>query len=614
MFKTLKSRISLVYICLVLLIALIGAASVTNLYRLERSVEGLMTNNYKSINAAANMLEAIERQDSAVLIYMNGDRQKGITLFSENNNVFSKWYYVEFNNITVPGEKELVDNIDSYYNTYIRLFSELQEIRNVKGEMETNKFYSSSVMPQFIKVKNELKSLSFLNEKAMFRSKDSASNNTKRSMYTVLLLSFGAVIGGFFVSRYFINRFLSPIHHLAEGIRHVRAGDLNQRIELNIKDETGELAMEFNNMTERLLQYEQSTLGTLMTEKNKSIAIVKSIADPLFVLDTNYRVTLINNACENFFDINEEKILNKHFLEAVRNGELFDHISSVAEIENEHREKIIHIKRDKSFYFNVIVTPVKAFGESISGLIVLMQDVSKLKELERVKTDFIATISHEFKTPLTSIMMGASLLQEESLGKLNNEQKDIVGTINEDGERLSSLVNELLELSRIESGRAVYNMVLCSINAIVENSIKRFFEAANRKEISLINELEENLPYVNADFEKMTWVINNLIGNALKYTNAGDYITVNASVKVNKMYISVKDTGMGIPDDFKEKVFDRFVQVKGHDIEVRGTGLGLSVVKEIIAAHNGEIWCESELDSGSTFTFTLPIYKREGLI
>lgn len=609
MFKTLKSRISLVYICLVLLIAIIGAASVINLYRLECSVEGLMTNNYKSLNAIANMLEAIERQDSAVLIYMNGDRQKGIDLFSDNNNIFSKWYSVEFNNITVPGEKELVNNTNTLYNTYLKLFSELQEIRNIKGELATAKFYDSSFLPQFIKIKNELKELSLINEKAMFRSKESASNNTKRSMYTVLLLSFCAVIGGFFASRYFMNRFLSPIHHLAEGIRHVRAGDLNQRIDLNTKDETGELATEFNNMTERLLQYEKSTLGSLMTEKNKSIAIVKSIADPLFVLDTNYRISLINNACEDFFGIHEEKVLNKHLLEAVRNGELFDYISSVAESGEMHREKIIHIKKDESYYFNVIVTSIKDFGENISGLIVLMQDVSELKELERVKTDFIATISHEFKTPLTSIMLGASLLQEGSLGELNNEQKDIVDTLNEDGERLSSLVNELLELSRIDSGRAVYNLEHCSINAIVETSIKRFFETADRKEINLVNELDENLPYVNADFEKMTWVINNLIGNALKYTNAGDYITVNAKQKAKMLYISVKDTGMGIPDKFKTKIFDRFVQVKGNDIEVRGTGLGLSVVKEIIDAHNGEIWCESEIDSGSIFTFTLPINK-----
>lgn len=613
MFKTLKSRISLVYICLVLLTAIIGTASVINLYRLERSVEGLMTNNYKSINAVANMLEAIERQDSAVLTYMNNDRQRGIELFSENNNIFMKWYNVEFNNITVPGEKELVENIDSYYVKYTNLFPQIQELRNTKGESETSVFYNSTVLPQFFKVKNELKALSLLNERTMFNSKASATYSTKNSVYMILLLSFCAVIGGFFVSRYFINKFLSPIHYLAEVIRQVRAGDLNQRIDVTTKDEISELATEFNNMTERLLQYEQSTLGSLMTEKNKSIAIVKSIADPLFVLDTNYRVSLINNACETFFNINEEKVLNKHFLEAIRNGELFDYISSSDNPDEGRREKIVHIKKDGDYYFNIIVTPIKDFGKNVSGLIVVMHDVSELKELERVKTDFIATISHEFKTPLTSLIMGASLLKEGSLGSLNHEQKDIVDTLNEDGERLSSLVNELLELSRIESGKAIFNIEKCSINAIVETSIRPFLETAYKKEINLINDLEENLPYVYADFEKMTWVINNLIGNALKYTNAGDYITVSAVQKANMLYVSVKDTGMGIPEEFKVKIFDRFVQVKGHDIEVRGTGLGLSVVREIIAANKGEIWCDSEIDSGSTFTFTLPIYKQEGL-
>jgi signal transduction histidine kinase len=278
---------------------------------------------------------------------------------------------------------------------------------------------------------------------------------------------------------------------------------------------------------------------------------------------------------------------------------------------DEHQERILRIKKEQDYYFNVVITMFKDTESKNKGIIVALQNVTELKELEKVKTEFVATISHEFKTPLTSIIMAASMLSEGSLGEINDEQKEVINSLKEDGEKLSGLVNELLELSRIESGKAVYNFMPCSINAIVESSMKMFFEIAQRRNINLINEMDEDLPIVHADFEKIHWVMNNLISNALKYTNAGDFITASAVVKGKSILVSVKDTGAGIPSQFIERIFDKFFQVNGRDIEVRGTGLGLSVAKEIISAHKGEIWAKSELDSGSIFTFTVPIVETK---
>lgn len=607
MSKTLKGKISLIYFCLVIMIALVGTVSVLNLYKLSKSIDGLMTNNYKSINAVTNMIEAIERQDSAVLIYINVDRQRGIDLFSQNSNVFLKWYNIEYNNITEPGENEYVDRINNYYIKYIKLFSELQEIRNTQGVEKSADFYNFKIMPDFIKVKQELKELIALNEKAMISKKSMAIINTQKSMYTILILSTLAVIGGFLISEFFINKFLKPMHSLTKSIRLVKAGDLNQQINVISQDEIGELASEFNNMTKRLQQYEQSALGKLMAEKNKSVAIVKNISDPLVVLDMNYKIVLLNSACEEFFDIEEEKVMNKHFLEAVRNGELFDHISSISQSKDESKERIIFIKSEEDFYFNVVVTKIRDADTNVTGFIVIFQNVTQLKQLEKIKTDFIATVSHEFKTPLTSIMMGTSLILDESIGSMNKKQREIIDAIHEDGERLSTLVNDLLELTKIESGNAIFKISPCCITEIIEESIGRFCEQAEKKEVSLYSRSDENLPEVNADYKKITWVLNNLISNALRYTDAGNEICVSAFARHGKAYISVRDTGTGIPAEYQEKIFDKFVQVEGYDLEVRGTGLGLAIVKEIIEAHGGEIWCESELGTGSTFTFTLPL-------
>ncbi len=607
MMRTLKGKISIIYLFLVLLTAVVGSASVLNLYRLSQSIDGLMTYNYKSINAASRMHEAVERQDGAVLIYLSVDKERGLELFTQNENEFSKWFNIENDNMTESGEKSHVDTIHNYYVQYQKLFSELQEIRNRQGVQRAAEFYDSTVLPVFNNIKLELRELSQLNEKAMFYAKEKANDNAVLSMYILLTLSMVAVIGGFFAAMYFTNRFLRPVASLTESVKRVKSGELKQQIEIRSGDEIGELAREFNNMTRRLQEYEDGAVGKLMAEKNKSLAIVKSIADPLIVLDNNYKISLLNKSFERFFEVKEEKVLNKHFLEAVRNGLVFDHIAGIAESKEEYKEKIMMIPSKEEHYFNIVVAMARDSRGKAAGIVAVFQNVTELKKLEKIRTDFIATISHEFKTPLTSIMMGASLLDNENIGALNSRQKDIVTTIQEDGERLNVLVSDLLELTRIESGKAVYRIQPCSISAIVENSVKPLYSLAERKEVNLFYEADEDLPKVMVDFEKIKWVINNLVTNALKYTNAGDDIAVSARVEQDKMVVSVRDTGVGIPEEYLDKIFNKFVQVKRHDLEVRGTGLGLSIVKEIVNFHNGEIWCESRIDAGSNFKFTLPL-------
>ena len=607
MVKTLKGKITLVYICLVLMIAIIGSASVLNLYRLSKAIDGLMGDNYKSINAISYMLEAFERQDSAALIYINVDIEKGIELFTQNSNEFMKWNITAINNITEPGEKELLDNVNKDCVEYSMLFSKLQEIRNKEGVNKSAYFYDTVMMPEFTKIESELHELTHLNEVAMFGAKDDATKSTHQSMYVILMLSTLAVIGGLMLSIHFTNRFMKPLDTLTKTVKLVKIGNWNQKINIVTKDEIGDLFIEFNEMTKRLHHYEQSALGKLMTEKNKSLAIVKSIPDPLIVLDADYRISLLNDTCEMFFGIEEGKVLKKHFLEAIRNEEIFGIISNAFKDNIEMNDKIIKIEQKEDFYFNVIVTAIKDMDSRVTGLIILLKDVTQLKQLEKARTDFISTISHEFKTPLTSIMMGTSMVLDESFGALNEEQQDVLNTIKEDGERLTKLVNDLLELSRIESGSSVLNMEPCSIDTVIDNSVKQFAIQAAHKNVTINTRIEKNMPKVIADYEKITWVLNNLISNALKYTYPSDEILINAFVKDEKMYVSVKDTGIGIPEEFHEKIFDKYVQVKGQDLEARGTGLGLAVVKEIVNTHGGEIWCDSKLDTGSTFTFTLPL-------
>ena len=610
MMKTLKGKISLVYIGLVLLIAFVGIGSALSTVFLRRSVDGLIAENYISISAMENARKALNAQNVALLDYLEAGDESGISSFTSQNTLFEKAYSREKANVTETDEKVIVESIERDYAEWTRESGVFLSRYGNGQRAAAADYYRATMKPQAQKINSELDKITEINQDAMLAKKNAASANARNSLYMILLVSFVAVTGGFLISGYFVNRFLQPVHLLTENISQVSSGKLGKRLEVKTGDELEKLVAEFNGMIERLATYEQSTMGTLMDEKNKSVSIVRSIPDPLIVLDSNFRIVMTNRACETQFRFDGDKAIGKHFLEAIRDGALFDFITDGVKSSQTVSEKVFSVDGEEKSYFNVTVTPIGGGGSSARGCIILMQNVTGFKELERVKTDFVATVSHEFKTPLTSIIMGASMLEGGNLGVLNSRQKGVVDAMIEDGERLSGFVTELLEISRLESGKAVYSFEPCSAEAIAQASVRQFMDTAQRKDVKITNNIDENLPLVYADFERVTWVFNNLINNALKYTRPGDFITVDARPEGKFMEISVKDTGDGIPSEYLSRIFEKFVQVKGQSTDAHGAGIGLSVAKEIVTAHGGTITVESELDAGSTFRFTLPLAAR----
>ena len=295
MLKTLRGKFTLVFVGLALLAALVGAAGLWNLYRLERSVNSLMTKNYNSINAVTLMMEAVKREDSGMLVFMDIDRQNGIDTITQYNQTFLTNFDFEKGNITEKGEKEAVDKLQADYSEYSKTVFTLQSKLDESADT-AHAYYSEAVEPLFSAIKADCWNIININRDAMFASKQEIADSAKQSMWMLLILSLAAVVAGYFVSRYFIRLFLRPIHQLSESIVRVREGDLGQQVPVRADDEAGRLAREFNEMTARLSAYERSSVGTLMAEKNKSQAIVRSISDPLLVLDAGWRVLLVNDA------------------------------------------------------------------------------------------------------------------------------------------------------------------------------------------------------------------------------------------------------------------------------------------------------------------------------
>ena len=379
--------------------------------------------------------------------------------------------------------------------------------------------------------------------------------------------------------------------------------------------EFNKLGLAFNQMTKQLDIYKQMDIEKILNEKSKAEAIVESISDGIIVTDMNNNIILVNEAAEKIFNIKEQDVLDRQFLEGINNPKIFDSIQEVLKNKNlKSSLKQIEISlasNNKKMYCKVYVSSISKNNENI-GVITLLQDITKSKEIDKMKTEFIATVSHEFKTPLTSIGMSVDLLSADKDINSNPMHKDLIRIIKEEKERMVYLIKDLLDLSKIETGKGQIKLENCKLKSILENSIEDLKNYCDEQEAEVtLENIDENLS-VYADPSKISLVIKNLISNAVKYRkeNVKPKILIDIIKKSNNVIVSVKDNGRGIPQDYLEKIFEKFIQVKvSNDGKIEGTGLGLSICKGIIKAHNGEIWVESTVDKGSTFYFSLKSFN-----
>ncbi|MBB6218139.1 PAS domain S-box-containing protein [Anaerosolibacter carboniphilus] len=612
--KGIKFKIIGAFLLIFAVLGISSVWSVTTFNRLSNSIENIMQSNYRSIVAAQNMIVALERQDSFELAYMFSSDQVATKNFRENEIEFLKWLSRAEDNITEPGEKENLDQIHTLYSRYIDEFTVLVEIQANKGASEARIYYYNEILPLFEETKDACRSLQNLNQEGMILRKDAAHSISTNASYYTIMVSSATILIGLIIAIYLTNKIVNPVYNLIEKTRKISEGDYRQQLDISGKDEIAELAQEFNVMAKKLQSFDQLNVKKLMDEKQKAEAIVESISDGIIVTSDEHKLLLVNRAAETALGIREKDVLNKHFLEVIKREDIFNIIDKVKSTDSmEHYKKYTDITVNNGNgkkHYRLNVTPIRTRdGENI-GFITLLQDITKLKEVDQIKSDFVSTVSHEFRTPLTSIGMGVGLLLDETPGTINNDQRELLEVIQEDSDRLKNLVSDLLDLSRIESGKIQMDIESYSIKDIAENASKPFHMIAKDKRIDIQLDMREELSKVKADFNKISLVLTNLIGNALKYTatDGTGKIVISARETANKMLICVSDNGKGIPEDYQQRIFEKFIQVKDDNGETPGgTGLGLAISKEIVNAHGGEIWVKSQLGEGSTFYFTLSL-------
>ena len=609
---TLRKKIFIGYGITLILMVLVLVWAFINLWDLGQASDAILRENYKSILAAENMVYAIERQDSAILLVFAEYEEQGWKQFHENESEFFQWLARAKDNITLEGEETIVKNIEIGYFSYLQHVVELKSI-SIGSPRKRATFYHEAILPSFLSIRDTCIRLREINQQNMLKVSSQARYIAKRAIWSMAIIGIAAVGIGIGFSLLLSNLLTKPVRQMVEATQKIAEGNYNIQISSPSSDELGQLAEEFNSMTKKLKGFHDLNIEQIMAEKLKSEAIIRSIDDGIILVDAEFKVTGMNPMARRIFDIQPDSPPNRHFLEVIKSEELFNYIKQSMQSGKppsiEGKENVFTVERNRTrYHYQFSITPVRGKKGVLIGVVLLLRDVTRLAELNRMKSEFVMIASHELRTPLTSIGMSIDLLLEGAIKKLNEKEQQLLSAAHEDLQRLKVLVNNLLDLSRIEAGKIEMEFSAVSVRLLFEKVNSIFKKQAEEKGISLSFHSPEEIPVVQADLDKIIWVLTNLISNALHYAPQGGHIHLSAESFLPYNQISVHDDGPGIPFEYQSKIFDKFVQIKSDKV-LGGSGLGLAIAKEIVRAHGGTIWVDSVPGEGSTFTFTLPVIE-----
>ncbi len=468
-----------------------------------------------------------------------------------------------------------------------------------------------------------------------------SSNLTRDVTIAVFITIWAMVILGNVFNALMITR---PIKELLVGVRNIAAKNFKQRIDLPLRGELGELIGSFNQMAEKLEKYEEQNIEELTSEKAKLETLVSTIADGAMLIDPEMRIILANPTARNIFGWEKEAIGENvlHRLPSELTVKLTKPLYQMIDSKTESETKVepeksifpeaekhhllptkdefrITINQPVSRTIRVLLRRVVDGGsENVKGIAMTVQDITREVELNEAKSQFISNVSHELRTPLFNIKSFIETLSEYGEDLTHVQRKEFLDTANHETDRLTRLVNDVLDLSRLESSNA-YSLSEVDLIQPIEQTLRTCQLNAKDKGIEIDQVLESNLPAVLGNYDLLLQVLTNLVGNSLKFTNSGGKVTVRAyitkadsnTLRQPAVRIEVMDTGIGISKEDKDAIFERFFRVENRVHTLEGTGLGLSIVRNIIEKHNSRIYIDSEVGVGTTFWFELPIYQAE---
>jgi two-component system, NtrC family, sensor histidine kinase KinB len=616
--KTLQAKLLIGLVPTLAILVALGLWAVVMFYRLGNNIDVILRENFRSVLAAEGMKEAIERMDSGLLFEViermdsghafsiDGRHDRGREQFNKNRPLFEKSLEIELGNITVEGEQEPADALKRLFTEYVAAADRFFALP-AEPPWRLAEVYARELEPTFNEIRKSADQVLRLNQenmKAMDRRARENAANSIRLMIVALIAAVALTVG---VSLRLSRSILSPIHAVTDGARALARGELDQIVPAASRDELGDLAHAFNEMARTLREYRQAGTARLLRAQKTAQATIDSFPDPVVVVDLAGSVEQANPAARRLLGVVPAAEPSVPWYPA---SPLKSLVNDVLAGRGDHlpltlEQAIPLVDAGQERYFLPRVVAIRTAPDALIGAAVALLDVTKFHLLDRLKSDMVSTVSHELKTPLTSVQMAVHLLLEEVVGPLTPKQVELLLAARQDADRILAMINDLLDLTRIEQGRVKLDLQPVLASELVAGAAARMQSRAEDASVSLDTESDDGLACVMVDRDRIEHVFDNLIVNAIQHTPRGGSIHIEVRPEDGQIRFRVQDTGEGIAREHLPRIFEKFYRIPGVQ-QAGGVGLGLAIVREILTAHGGQIDVASIPGKGTTFTFTLP--------
>lgn len=556
-----KSKLTGGLVFLFVLILLFGILSIYYINRLSNDANVILKNNHESLVYCNQMLRALNR----------------IGADSTQRQLFDRYLMKQEENITEAGEEQSTLRLRKAFDLFLE-----QPADTARIEVMREAIYD----------------IETLNQTAILRKNKIAMDTAEGAkIWLSLIFTTLALIALSFVVN-FPDVISKPIRVLSEGIKEIANKNYDKRIHLQQQDEFGMLASTFNSMAEKLHEYEHSNLARISFEKKRIETIINQMRDGIIGLDAGRNILFLNAIAEKMLGLKQADIIGRYAADIALTNDLLRNL-----LQPEQGKDLKIYTEGRENYYSKDMLEVRN-GDELIGEVIVLRNVTPFHELNEAKTNFLATVSHELKTPIAAIKMSTKLLQDSRVGILNQEQEELIGNIKGDTDRLLNITSELLNLAQVETGKIQLRLQEQMVAPIIETALKAVRSLAQQKSVDLVYTPQYDSKVV-ADGDKTTWVLINLLNNAIRFAPEHTAINIDEKPLDGQLQISIRDLGKGIAPAFQEKIFDRYFKVPGE--EKSGTGLGLAISREFMEAQQGSIGVTSTPGRETIFFIRLPL-------
>lgn len=548
---------------LLLVIVFLGLFSAHNIKKMKDDTENILADNYNSVSYAQKMQSALNSYYSD----------------STSLQIFEQNLAQQMNNVTEIYEGEVTSALAHQFQLF-------------KSKPSSDNFRSLSA---------SINNIVLLNTSAIYNKAHLANTTANEALIWIIVVAiFSAVIAAIMLFR-FPKSFTRPIEELTDGIMEVSNGNYDNRLNFSSRSEFGNVALSFNSMAKQLSLFRSSSVSRVMAAKRYLEIIINSIDEPIIGIDKNKIVLFANASATSILNISHEHIVGQSALDVSLKNDLFRRLMRGLDNIDKKDEPLKIYSDNKESYFQAHYT----VATEDSGTVIQLSNITKFKELDNAKTNFISTISHELKTPISAILMSLKLLDDERVGQMNQEQTALSQSIRENSDRLLSITSELLKMTQVETGKLMLNPKVTKPIELINYAINATRVLADKFKCNIELEYPEKLPKLFVDSEKVAWVVTNILSNAIHYSSENARIIVGARQVDTAIEIYVQDFGKGIDPRYHQSIFDRYFRVPG--TKIQGSGLGLAISKEFVEAHAGNLSVKSEVGKGSCFIISINI-------